>query len=741
MKAYQDHHKAYTISFIYTFVPLLLLYLIQFQFQSFYDPQNHLSIHLILEMYSVFISFIIFVFGWKAFGHNPPTTLLFVPFVFLAVGYFDFMHTLTYSGMPPLFIESSINKTVWFWVVARATEAISLAILFFFDEKTVRNLNRRLILLGTVIFLALLTVLIYTFGPQAPHLVIEGIGPTPLKNLLEYVFNGLHLLSFILVLRKLKHVKTDSNVYLLFAFVLLIIGGFQITLYQSVHDLVNIIGHVYKAIAYTFIYRAFFYSNLHLTFIHKEKAEKNLAVTQGILESFFTHTPDSIALCDRNGNVVKVNKGFEKLTKLRAGQVLGTPLSKTFPLFEKELNVLVKQVLDGNRIIDYEIGAEPPSSIRVNFTIYPIYYDEYIQFAAIARDITEERLAKEKLKKVEEELKEMIQEHQGVFAKFKKIDDYFTITLCHGELLHDMGISEDIVGFSLRPESCGHLGTTIYSNLQKAWEGNERTFEFERHTGIYAVTLKPILRNFEVQEIIGSCIDITKLKKTEDLLRKSEKLAVVGEMAAGIAHEIRNPLTTLKGFTQILGKDAQEREKQFVDLMLSELSRIELITNDFMILAKPQAIKYQEHDLRKIVHHVLAIIEPQAILNNIEIISRNTSEEEILIICDENQLKQVFINLIKNALESMPSGGQLNVSVELAQNGYVTINIKDTGCGIPEHMISRLGEPFYTLKEKGTGLGLMVSFRIIEAHKGKIQFNSKENAGTTVEIKLPLNIT
>ena len=323
----------------------------------------------------------------------------------------------------------------------------------------------------------------------------------------------------------------------------------------------------------------------------------------------------------------------------------------------------------------------------------------------------------------------------------KKIDDYFTITLCHGELLHDMGISDDIVGFTLRPDSCGQLGTTIYSNLQKAWEGNERTFEFERHTGIYAVTLKPILRNFEVQEIIGSCIDITKLKKTEDLLRKSEKLAVVGEMAAGIAHEIRNPLTTLKGFTQILGKDAQEREKQFVDLMLSELSRIELITNDFMILAKPQAIKYQEHDLRKIVHHVLAIIEPQAILNNIEIISRNTSEEAILIICDENQLKQVFINLIKNALESMPSGGQLNVSVELAQNGYVTINIKDTGCGIPEHMISRLGEPFYTLKEKGTGLGLMVSFRIIEAHKGKIQFSSKENAGTTVEIKLPLNIT
>ncbi|WP_226527954.1 MASE3 domain-containing protein [Metabacillus niabensis] len=739
MNSLQQNRKAYIISFICTIVPILLLLLFQDQFENMYNPDNHLSLHLTLEMYSIFITFIIFIFGWKAFVHNPPTILVFIPFIFLAVGYFDFMHTLTYVGMPPLFIDGSIRVTSWFWVAARATESLCLAIILFYDEKTIRQVNRYTILFCTVLFFILISFIIYTSSSKVPLLVVEGTGPTPFKNFLEYCFCGLHFISLLLVLRKLKKTKNDFHIYiyLVFAFILLIIGGIQITLFKSVHDLVNIISHIYKAIGYTFIFMSFFYSNLHLTFVHKEKAEKNLVSTKGMLDSFFTHTPDSIALCDKNRKIVKVNAGFERLTHIYSKDAIGKPFITIFPHMQEELSLLIDGVLDDKRYIDYSLEADYPEPVRMLKTIYPIYNDDHIRFAVISRDITQEKLAKEKLEKMQNEINETLKEHQGVIIKFKKIDDYFVITLCSGKLLRNMNLAaNEVVGTKLKENTFGEDGKIFYEHLKQAWKGNSLTFEYKRSGGIYAVTLKPIIQDSNVTEVIGSCIDITKLKKTEELLRKSEKLALVGELAAGIAHEIRNPLTTLKGFTQMFGSHVSEKEKPFVDLMLSELNRIELITNDFMILAKPQMIKYQQHDVKKIVEHVLTIIEPQATLNNIEI-KRHFPIQPVTIICDENQLKQVFINLIKNALESMTKAGQLEVSMEQTQDNCVSIKIKDTGCGIPAHVINRLGEPFYTLKEKGTGLGLMVSFRIIEAHHGSIEFTSKENAGTTAEIILP----
>lgn len=738
MTTLQKNRKAYIVSIICTFIPILVLFLFQDEFDMFYNPVNHLVLHLTLEMYSVFISFIIFTFGWKAFGHNPPTVLIFIPFIFLAVGFLDFIHTLTYPGMPPLFIDGSIRLTTWFWVAARAIESLSLLIVLFYNEKAIRKVNRVTILICTILFITMITYLIYTFSPTARILVIDGTGPTPIKRFLEYSFCSLHFISLVLVIQKFNKSKSNFYIYLIFALILLIIGGLQINFFKSNHDLINIISHVYKAIGYTFIFMAFFYTNLHLTFIHKEKAEKRLAATKGMLDSFFTHTPDSIALCDKDGRIVKVNEGFERLTNVTSKEAIGKSFVSSFPIFQEELSPLIKGVLNDKRYIDYSLETNHPKPIRLLMTIYPIYNDDHIHFGVISRDITQGKLAKERLEMIQDEINETLKKHQGVIMKYKKIDDYFIITLCNGELLRDMGLADyEVVGIKLRENTFGVDGRIFYDHLQQAWKGISRTFEYNRNGGTYAVTLKPIMKDLEVTEVIGSCIDITKLKKTEELLRKSDKLAVVGEMAAGIAHEIRNPLTTLKGFTQMLGMDVSEREKPFVDLMLSELNRIELITNDFMILAKPQAIKYQHHDLKVILEHVLSIIEPQATFNNVEIESHLESQQ-VFVICDENQLKQVFINIIKNALESMPKAGKLTVVMERTQNHCVSIKIKDTGCGIPTHVIKRLGEPFYTLKEKGTGLGLMVSFRIIEAHHGSIEFTSKENAGTTVEIILPL---
>lgn len=228
--------------------------------------------------------------------------------------------------------------------------------------------------------------------------------------------------------------------------------------------------------------------------------------------------------------------------------------------------------------------------------------------------------------------------------------------------------------------------------------------------------------------------DISDRIKAEELMIKSEKLSIAGQLAAGIAHEIRNPLTAIKGFLQLFNDDFQGKQNYF-DIIFSELNRIELILSELLLLAKPSEIKFKNKDIRTILRDVVTLLETQAILQNIQI-NIDFMNQESIITCDENQIKQVFINLIKNSIDAMENGGNIFIRT-MVTNDSIYILFIDEGCGIPKSILERIGEPFYTTKEKGTGLGLMVSYNIIENHNGEIKVDSKENEGTTFEIKLP----
>jgi two-component system sporulation sensor kinase A len=229
--------------------------------------------------------------------------------------------------------------------------------------------------------------------------------------------------------------------------------------------------------------------------------------------------------------------------------------------------------------------------------------------------------------------------------------------------------------------------------------------------------------------------DITeKMEETERLLQKSEKLALLGQMAAGIAHEIRNPLTSIKGFIQLLKTNT--RKEEYFDIVLSELDRINEIVGEFLVLAKPTAAVYMTQDIKILLKEVITLFNNQSLLNNVQIFVESDNDLP-LISCEENQLKQVFLNLLKNAMEAMPKGGNIYVVVKEKEAGKISIQIIDQGVGIPQERISTLGEPFYTTKEKGTGLGLMTCFKIIEGHNGELHIHSKINEGTTIEVILP----
>ncbi|RPI22551.1 MAG: GAF domain-containing protein [Acidobacteria bacterium] len=228
-------------------------------------------------------------------------------------------------------------------------------------------------------------------------------------------------------------------------------------------------------------------------------------------------------------------------------------------------------------------------------------------------------------------------------------------------------------------------------------------------------------------------------------LYRAERLAAAGQLAAGVAHEIRNPLTSIRSTIQYVlpsfGESDQKRG--LLQELLSEVDRIDRIVNDLLTLTRPTDFHPIDMNLVELLDHTLLLIGPQARKQGVDIVYPR-EQGELNLRGDMAQLKQVLLNVLLNALQAMPEGGTLTVSVA-GKGGDGTglqvadVRITDTGAGIPPEHIDKVFDPFFTLKKEGTGLGLSISYSIIQQHDGDIEFQSEVGRGTTVIIRLPVS--
>ncbi|MBS4195671.1 EAL domain-containing protein [Lederbergia citri] len=239
----------------------------------------------------------------------------------------------------------------------------------------------------------------------------------------------------------------------------------------------------------------------------------------------------------------------------------------------------------------------------------------------------------------------------------------------------------------------------------------------------------------DVEKVVVVGRDISERKKMDVYIRKTEKISVVGQLAAGIAHEIRNPLTTVKGFLQLMQQDF--KQDNYFEIMLSEINHIEKIIKEFLSFANPVVKKTLDTDIYKLLQQIITIMSTQSILKNVEIVQQ-VDQELPLIDCNEIQIKQVFINILQNALEAMKDGGVITIKATRDSLDRIKFCFTDTGCGISEDRMAYIFEPFYSTKEKGTGLGLNICYKIIQEHGGTINIESKVNYGTKVDVFLPI---
>ncbi|WP_066392963.1 PAS domain-containing sensor histidine kinase [Neobacillus mesonae] len=246
-----------------------------------------------------------------------------------------------------------------------------------------------------------------------------------------------------------------------------------------------------------------------------------------------------------------------------------------------------------------------------------------------------------------------------------------------------------------------------------------------------------LLTVFNILYLLIKYILLRRNLKKEQEQTEIHKLELIGKLAASTAHEIRNPLTGIKGLVKLLSEEYRdEKAHSYFEVIQTEIDRINSIVSELLVLGKPTAYHLKTYDANHITAEINPIIQSEANFTNIELIT-SYSSESLFVSCVKDQLKQVILNLTKNSLQAMPNGGSLYIFLE-RKNNLCSIRVKDNGSGMSAEQIAQAFNPFYTLKKDGSGLGLTVCKRIIESYGGDINLTSTLNKGTEVEITIPL---
>lgn len=254
----------------------------------------------------------------------------------------------------------------------------------------------------------------------------------------------------------------------------------------------------------------------------------------------------------------------------------------------------------------------------------------------------------------------------------------------------------------------------------------------------YSVSLLFTQRH-EATGLIITFQDLTEIRSMEESVRRKDRLAAVGRVAAGLAHEIRNPLGAMRGAIQVLESHmaAESLQSGLMDIILKESDRLNSIITNFLGYARPMAATFSETDVGEAIKDTIALLKHSPDVRQDHRLIDDLESDGVLISADSSQLKQIFWNLARNALQAMPDGGDLRIGLETIPNKRIRITFEDTGRGMSSDQVEQLFEPFANSTTGGTGLGLSIVYQIVRDHNGVINVRSREGEGTTITVELP----
>ena len=462
-------------------------------------------------------------------------------------------------------------------------------------------------------------------------------------------------------------------------------------------------------------------------------------------EHIFEASKDAIGFGTPDGTILRVNQAFSELTGFSREELLRMNVRDLIPeQHRKQRDQVVAHVLRTGEPGEYEIDylRKNGSQVPVAITVFVVKEEggRSTGLAAIVRDLTERKHAEEQFRLVVESSPNgllMVDEQGTIRMANRLIDQLFGYE--RAELIGQP--VEILVPQHMRPNHAGDRAKFIAHSESRAM-GRGRDLYGVRKDGQefpLEIGLSPI-QTPSGMRVLASVVDISERKRIQEHLQKAERLAELGTLASGMAHEIGTPMNVILGRAEYLfQRTADEGMKKGLTTIVKQVERITKVMNQLLAFARRRPVERRAVDLGEIVEDSLEMFQERIAHSSItveKLIEANLPSVH----ADRDQLIQVLINLVVNSFHAMPEGGRLRLSLT-REGRHVCLGVSDTGHGMPEEICAKVFEPFFTTKDfgKGTGLCLTVVKGIIEDHGGTIEVESVVDKGTTFWIRLPLD--
>ena len=488
----------------------------------------------------------------------------------------------------------------------------------------------------------------------------------------------------------------------------------------------------------------------------QEEREARRREQERLYQTLFDHAGTAVCLTDPDGSLLKVNLKFCALVGADADAILGKiRLPELFGSDVMRLYTDVRERVEHQKPDDDLMGRElfltrPDGEDRIVEATFAFFPNSDKATLALF-DVTEKRALERQIRVKDQYLTSLLRDsHDAIIG----VDLDGTIRSWNRGAWVIFGFEPDeIVGESyvkVMPPDRDHETDfeTILREIHRRGYINEE--ELVRVTKDGRRVILSATRT-AVRDASGNVIgfstlmrDITERKRMEQRLIQSERLSALGEMAAFLAHEIKNPLNSmvinlevLKGRLRGLDPEQKERMEKYANILSGEIKRLDKVITSVLDLARPVSTAgYRETDLNQVVNGLVELFGPQAKRRDVEIVT-DLQEPLPPIVGDSDQLKQAILNLVLNAVQAMNEGGRLDIKTSSDSDG-ATVIVRDTGGGVADEVRDRIFDPFFTTKDDGNGMGLSIVTRIVESHGGSIVLDTEKGKGTTFTLHFPL---
>lgn len=745
--------------------PFLLVELFPSALYRVMDASDYLVFHNTVEFFSVMVSLSIFGAAWFSHEQSGDRHTLFLGVAFLGIGLMDFMHTMGYPGMPSFITPNSPNKSTQFWIAVRLFGAASfLASGFVGKEGWSRRLGRWPLFAAVLAVTGAVFVLVTFFSDALPATFIPGYGLTPFKKGAEWLIIILLFLAIAVYLRRLNVSEKVHYRCFVCAFVLCIFSELVFTVYKSVYDTYNVLGHLYKLIAFAMIYHGVFAAAVQRPYGELHQALEELRLTNDVLRHIINSIPQSIFWKDRESVYMGCNREFAAGAGLSDPSAVVGKTDRDLPWTDEECEGYLaddRAVMESGRakmhIIENLTQADG-SMIWIDTSKMPLRDKGGAIWGVLGvyEDVTEKKLHAERLSDALQFNQEIINSaREGIVVYDRELR--YLVWNPYMEELSGFKASE-VLGRRVDEVFPKLKEDGLVARLEELMGGGAPvTLEFGGRDAagreIWLSDASAPLRSAsgEVVGVIATVRDITERRAIEEQLRQAQKLESVGRLAGGVAHDFNNKLTVILGNAELASFKTEEPAlKEHLGQIVKAAEQSRDITAQLLAFSRQQVITPKPvqvnailEELRKslgrlIGEHIAIVVVPGEGLWQINI--------------DPVQLDQIIMNLAVNARDAMPQGGTITIatgncelrepppgSPGVAPGGFVRIECRDTGEGMDAETRRHIFEPFYTTKRqgKGTGLGLATVYGIVTQNGGFIEVETELGRGSAFKVFFP----